>query len=151
MDREEIYCGLEPQARRPISNVFGDMHWTYVGQRANQEEALRLPPADVEDGVPIEFVRAYAMLTMNAGVKNGIREISRNVLLVLVLGYFLPSWIFLILIPAYAYFVYYSQKSYRKALALADQFYDRTIYRYEGGSATLIKTNEIVEKVIRRG
>ena len=75
MDREEIYGGLEPQTRRLVSNVFGDTHWTYVGQAANQEDALRLPPIYVEDGVPIEFVRAYAMLTMNAGLK---KRHSRN-------------------------------------------------------------------------
>jgi hypothetical protein len=152
MHREEIYGGLEPQMRRPISNLFGDTHLTYLGQTENQENALQMSHVQIDDGVPLEFVRAYAMLSMNAGLRKGLREISRNVLLILVVVYFVPSWVVLIFIPLTLYSIYYSQKSYRKALALADQFYDRTIYRYEGlSSANLSAASDVVKRVIQIG
>lgn len=127
---EELYEDVEPQERRPIANLFGDTQWTYVGQIGNQEASLELPLVQSDNNVPVEFCDAYSALTMLTGQKQGLRDSSTNALFVLAICYFSPDWVILLLILYYSFTLINCQRHYRRALALADQFYDRTIYRY---------------------
>jgi len=147
---EKLYEGLEPQERRRILNLFGDIGWTYVGQRENQELSREIPLVRLENGVPVEFADAYSALTMLTGAKSAARDNSLNFVIILIIAYFVPYWVILLMIAFYAFTIYYNQKQYRKALALADQFYDRTIYRY-GSEFVITKPNnwEVIKRVIK--
>ena len=131
----DVFSGLTPQPQMPIFNLFGDTQWTYLGQQQNQEAALRAEPVYVDDGIPIEMVRAYAMLTMHAGKFYSERHMPLNALVTLAIAYFVPSWVLLLLAGILVIGIFTAQRRYRRALALADQFYDLTIYRYARGTS----------------
>ena len=67
---------------------------------------------------------------MLTGQKKDSRDNAMNLLFFLAVCYFVPGWVILLLMAYCLFAIYYTQVQYRKALALADQFYDRTIYRY---------------------
>ena len=145
----DVFSGLTPQPQMPIFNLFGDTQWTYLGQQQNQETALHTEPVYVDDGIPIEMVRAYAMLTMQAGKGYGARDMPLNALITLAIAYFVPSWVLLPLMGMLVIGIFIAQRRYRRALALADQFYDLTIYRYtRGASPEFASRTDSVRRVI---
>lgn len=147
---EELYEDLEPQERRPIANLFGNIQWTYVGQMENQEASLQIPTVQSANSVPAEFCDAYSALTMLTGQNRALRDNSINTLIVLGVCYFSPSWVILLLLLYYSFVLINCQRHYRKALALADQFYDRTIYRYSPEVACARPNfSDVVSRVIR--
>lgn len=147
---EELYEDIEPQDRRPIANLFGDTQWTYVGQMENQDKSLEIPPVQSGKSVPAEFCDAYSTLTMATGREMAYRDNSINMACILILCYFVPSWVIILLILWAFGTLYYNQVQYRKVLSLADQFYDRTIYRYNPAlSCSKPKVFDVVSRVIR--
>jgi len=147
---DRVFQGIEPQDRRPVANLFGDLQWTYKGEMENQQEAEAIPPFFVPDGIPIEFVDGYTQLAMRTSKAQGERSSSFNVAFFLVLAAFVPVWVTLA-IAAYQLVVAYplAQRRFRRELALADQFYDRTIYRYHGMRLDKPKAMDIVQRVVR--
>jgi hypothetical protein len=147
---EEFYRGIEPQERRPIANLFGDIQWTYVGQMENQDNSRAIPIVRDVNGVPVEFVDAYSSLSIMLGYKKASREYALEIIFMLVLSCFVPQWAILLAICCFAYAAYHNQVEYRKALALADQFYDRTIgrYKYEV-MMSRPKNMEVIKRVVR--
>jgi hypothetical protein len=71
--------------------------------------------------------------------KRSTREISRNVLMILAIAYFAPPWLLPLLMLFFIYSVFFSQRAYRRALTLVDQFYDRTVYRFDGNFTSLVR------------
>jgi hypothetical protein len=98
----------------------------------------------------MEFVDAYSTLAMRAAEAKGERSSSFNVAFFMVLAAFVPVWVTLA-IAAYQLLVSYpfAQRHFRRELALADQFYDRTIYRYHGMRFDKPKVMDIVQRVVR--
>ena len=146
---DDLYLGLETQAPFPIANLFGDTQWTYVGQKENQERSLQIEPTYVNDGIPIEIVRTYAMLTMRVGDRMGSRNGPINGLILLTLALILPNWVVFLLLGWCVFAILFAQRRYRKALALADQFYDRTVHRYVGDCFEVHNSRiDVVKRVI---